>query len=239
MAGELVALVQVGHAGRCSRKVRADPAARAGPAAADIVAAPCAVDRHPRGRVGRGRRRRRRAARAPPAAAAAARGDRRGRRGAGRAVRGRCRARARATWRRACCRCGPTSPTYEMPNDDPEALERRVRVDYPVARRPRARARASCPTLRLQRALATPRAHPRAARRCSCGRTGSGSWSRTAPSPTCCCATASASRAAAALIYAMFDLGADRLLGDPDRAAVVRGARRGGWATAGRPSCGG
>jgi hypothetical protein len=45
--------------------------------------------------------------------------------------------------------------TYQMPNDDPEALERRVRVAYPVW--------ADCkiglgttPTLRLQRALATP-----------------------------------------------------------------------------------
>ena len=32
--------------------------------------------------------------------------------------------------------------TYKMPNDDPEALERRVRVDYPVKRRPADRRRA-------------------------------------------------------------------------------------------------
>jgi membrane-associated phospholipid phosphatase len=44
---------------------------------------------------------------------------------------------------------------YEMPNDDPEALERRVRVRYPV-RADKAIGLGTTPTLRLQRALATP-----------------------------------------------------------------------------------
>ena len=45
--------------------------------------------------------------------------------------------------------------TYQMPNDDPAALERRVRIDYPVrvdrVHRPR-----QLPTLRLQRAFGAP-----------------------------------------------------------------------------------
>jgi hypothetical protein len=45
--------------------------------------------------------------------------------------------------------------TYKMPFDDPEALERRVRVEYPV-RIDRALGLGTTPTLRLQRALGTP-----------------------------------------------------------------------------------
>ena len=45
--------------------------------------------------------------------------------------------------------------TYEMPNDDPEALERRVKVAYPV-RVDKTIGLGTTPTLRLQRALATP-----------------------------------------------------------------------------------
>jgi hypothetical protein len=45
--------------------------------------------------------------------------------------------------------------TYKMPNDDPAALERRVRVAYPV-RVDRALGLGTTPTLRLQRALGTP-----------------------------------------------------------------------------------
>ncbi len=44
---------------------------------------------------------------------------------------------------------------YEMPNDDPEALERRVHVDYPV-RVDRLIGLGTLPGLRLQRALARP-----------------------------------------------------------------------------------
>jgi membrane-associated phospholipid phosphatase len=44
---------------------------------------------------------------------------------------------------------------YEMPHDDPEALEARVRVAYPV-RVDRALGLGTLPTLRLQRALSTP-----------------------------------------------------------------------------------
>jgi hypothetical protein len=45
--------------------------------------------------------------------------------------------------------------TYEMPNDDPEALERRTRVAYPV-RVDRFIGGGTTPTLRLQRGLAHP-----------------------------------------------------------------------------------
>jgi membrane-associated phospholipid phosphatase len=44
---------------------------------------------------------------------------------------------------------------YEMPNDDPEALAARVRVDYPIAI-DRALGLGVPPTLRLQRAFASP-----------------------------------------------------------------------------------
>jgi hypothetical protein len=45
--------------------------------------------------------------------------------------------------------------TYKMPNDDPEALEARVKVAYPV-KADRAIGLGTTPTLRLQRTLATP-----------------------------------------------------------------------------------
>jgi membrane-associated phospholipid phosphatase len=45
--------------------------------------------------------------------------------------------------------------TYQMPNDDPEALARRVRVEYPV-RADKAIGLGTTPTLRLQRLLGTP-----------------------------------------------------------------------------------
>jgi membrane-associated phospholipid phosphatase len=45
--------------------------------------------------------------------------------------------------------------TYSMPNDDPEALRARVRVEYPV-RADRLLGRGTTPTLRLQRAFGTP-----------------------------------------------------------------------------------
>jgi membrane-associated phospholipid phosphatase len=44
---------------------------------------------------------------------------------------------------------------YEMPHDDPEALERRVRIDYPV-RVDRVLGLGTPPTLRLQRLLSEP-----------------------------------------------------------------------------------
>jgi hypothetical protein len=45
--------------------------------------------------------------------------------------------------------------TYQMPNDDPEALARRVRVAYPV-RIDRALGLGTTPTMRLQRTFGTP-----------------------------------------------------------------------------------
>ena len=142
------------------------------------------------------RRRHRGAARAPPPAAPAARGDRR----RPRPRRSRCacssRARARATSASACCRCGPTSRPTRCPTTIPSALERRVRVDYPVridrADRRAARRRRCASSARSARPGASARwekllvwSHwlwfrvPARDRRC-----------------TCCCATASASRAA-------------------------------------------
>jgi len=50
--------------------------------------------------------------------------------------------------------------TYQMPNDDPAALERRVRVSYPV-RADRFMGFGTTPTLRLQRALGRPGAFRR------------------------------------------------------------------------------
>jgi membrane-associated phospholipid phosphatase len=52
---------------------------------------------------------------------------------------------------------------YEMPNDDPEALAARVRVDYPIAI-DRALGLGVPPTLRLQRAFSAPGAVNRAER---------------------------------------------------------------------------
>lgn len=45
--------------------------------------------------------------------------------------------------------------TYQMPHDDPESLEQRVRIDYPV-KADRAIGLGTLPTLRLQRALSKP-----------------------------------------------------------------------------------
>jgi membrane-associated phospholipid phosphatase len=44
---------------------------------------------------------------------------------------------------------------FDMPDDDPDALLRRLRVDYPI-RVDRALGRGTCPTVRLQRALGRP-----------------------------------------------------------------------------------
>jgi hypothetical protein len=64
----------------------------------------------------------------------------------------RTRARDAAT---VCLQMWAYVATYQMPNDDPEALERRVRVAYPV-RADKAIGLGTTPTLRLQRALGTP-----------------------------------------------------------------------------------
>ena len=77
-----------------------------------------------------------------------------------------------------------------------------------------ARSRASTPTA-VRRAGARSIA-------CSCGPTGRGSWCRTARSSTSSCAGASAFARAAVMTYAVFDIGARRLLAGADRAAVVR-----------------
>ena len=46
--------------------------------------------------------------------------------------------------------------TYKMPNDDPEALERRVASGLPGARSTRSSGSATLPNLRLQRWFAAP-----------------------------------------------------------------------------------
>ena len=114
--------------------------------------------------------------------------------------------------------------TYEMPNDDPEALERRVRVAYPV-RVDRCSARGMTPTLRLQRALGRPGGFRR--------------WEKVLvwshwlwflfPHGTVALpAAAPPERFPRGAAHDVRDVRprADRLLGGPDRAAVVRRARR-------------
>ena len=120
---------------------------------------------------------------------------------------------------------------YEMPHDDPEALERRVQIAYPFGG-PGARAR------EIPRAppAAVRHARPfRVARRCWCGRTGCGSWSPTAPSPTSSCAAPEGFERRRDPTYAVFDLG---LVGywAVRRAPVVR--RAPGSPRRARPSCG-
>ena len=78
---------------------------------------------------------------------------------------------------------------FDMPDDDPDALLKRLRVEYPI-RVDRAIGLGTAPTVRLQRALGRegkigPLEY--GLRRC----TGPGSWCRTARSPTSCSATAS------------------------------------------------
>ena len=69
-----------------------------------------------------------------------------------------CVARPR-TWRRDVGMCALQMwayiAAYEMPNDDPDALRRRVRVDYP-ARVDRALGLGATPTQRLQHLFAQP-----------------------------------------------------------------------------------
>jgi PAP2 superfamily protein len=63
------------------------------------------------------------------------------------------------TWRRDVATCALQMwayiAAYEMPNDDPEALRRRVRIDYPV-RIDRALGLGATPTQRLQHLFARP-----------------------------------------------------------------------------------
>ena len=118
--------------------------------------------------------------------------------------------------------------TYQMPNDDPERLLARVRVRYPVVRRPRASASASCRACGCSAPSRAMRAS-RCARpsRRSCGATGCGSSSRTGRSPTCSPAARDQLAGGAAQIYAVFDLGLIGYWARAHRAAVVRG-RAGG-----------
>ena len=119
------------------------------------------VDRHPTGGVHGARRGVRGAAGAPPSEAPAARGDRHG----GDAPRSRCacssRARASATSRWSCLQMWAYVATYQMPNDDPIALERRVRIDYPV-RADRAIGRGVTPDAAPAAGVRAARAHQRA-----------------------------------------------------------------------------
>ena len=229
MAGEDVARLEIGggtypvlpHAARRAQPGRractaARGAARAlarapdaRPSRADLYCPPRApVEPSVPGRRLGGRRRRRGGpAGPPPGAPRAPGGHRRLRRRAVRAVRRASRARARATWRPARCRCGRYIAHYEMPNDDPEALERARARRLPGPDRPRARAR-------------------RAAGRCGCSarsaRPGGAAARRAGArlgalavvphpardgAPTCWPATATASRPAALRMYAVFDLG--------------------------------
>ena len=95
---------------------------------------------------------------------------------------------------------------YDMPDDDPIALLRRTRVDYPIAI-DRVLGGGETPTLRLQRALGTPgvvRPHDLAL---SLGALELVPRSRTARWPRCCGDTRSASRARPASWPGTFDAG--------------------------------
>ena len=114
--------------------------------------------------------------------------------------------------------------TYEMPNDDPEALERRVRVAYPV-RVDRFIGGGTTPTLRLQRALG----HAGGFRRWEKALVWShwlwflfphGTVALPAPAPP------GALRARGRARVRDVRPRGHRLLGGPDRAALVRGASR-------------
>ena len=112
---------------------------------------------------------------------------------------------------------------YEMPNDDPERAARARPGSTTRSRRPRARARASRRRVRLQRRFSTPGEINRFERVLV--------WCHwvwfVVPHASVALRAAarrpSGSASAAARMYAVFDLGAVVLLGDPDRAAVVRG----------------
>ena len=84
--------------------------------------------------------------------------------------------------------------TYQMPNDDPDELERRVRIDYPV-NVDRLIGGGTTPTLRLQRAFGTP-GRINAGERADLVALDLVPRSRTAPRRSCCSATAISSRAA-------------------------------------------
>ena len=96
---------------------------------------------------------------------------------------------------------------YEMPNDDPEALAARVRVDYPIAI-DRALGLGVPPTLRLQRAFSAPGRRSTAASACWSGATGCGSPCPTRPSRTCGGGRPSGSRPRRRGCTAVFDVGA-------------------------------
>ena len=107
---------------------------------------------------------------------------------------GSCHARARATRASASWSTWAYLATYKMPYDDPAALERRVRVEYPVCI-DRARARHHADAAPPARAWHGPGASARG-RRCWSGCIGRGSCSRTGPPSTCCFVIASATCAA-------------------------------------------
>ena len=223
-----------------NRSPRSD--ARRGSAGADILAHVVRVsERHPYRRVGGCRGGHGRAARPPapshPApvvtGAAAA------------APLGLCVAMPRS--RDATSPCAPADvrlrhDATRCPTTTRTRLRARVHLDYPV-RADRILGLGELPSLRLQRALA------RAGR----GRAPAGAGDQVlvwcalavvrgparhrrlhprAPS-------ASASRAPPRMTYAVFDLGADRLLGAADRAALVRGRCRARWRDHASPACGG
>ena len=179
------------------------------------------LDRHPRGRLHGARRRPRGAVAPPPAPPQAARRDRRRRSDALRPGALFPRSRARDVGMCALQMYAYLA-TYQMPNDDPEKLMARVRVEYPV-KADRLIGRGTTPTLRLQRALGDPGRFRR--------------WEKVAGVVALGLVRVPARdgrlRAAQAPRPVPARRGADlrdvrprrdRLLGDPDRAAVVRGA---------------
>ena len=186
------------------------------PTRGHILPPRAAVEGDPSNRLGDGRGGHRRAAAAQARERAAARRCRRSpspRRSGWRSPCGARRARDVAV---CALQMWAYVAAYKTPHDDAEAQRARVHVAYPIVA-DRVLGLGELPTVRLQRALArVGHRRPGVARRstaCSCGRTGAGSRSRTAPLPTCCVRAPERFPRAAALTYAVFDIGAMRLLG--------------------------
>ena len=143
--------------------------------------------------------------------------------GARRAVRRAAASGARETSRVCALNMWAYLAAYEMPHDDPERLDAARPVGYPIVARPRARARRAADGAPAAR-FSTPGA--------STGFERVLVWCHwlwfVVPHASVAVRAGSAgpsdSPRAAARMYAVFDLGAAVLLGDPDRAAVVGGA---------------
>ena len=128
---------------------------------------------------------------------------------------------------------------YDMPDDDPEDLLARTRVDYPT-RVDRGWAAGACPPTASSARWAGPGRSAATTWRCR-GCTGAGSSCPTARSATCCCATTTTFLRSAMLMAATFDLGLVVYWACPRRRPGTR-RRAAGWRRCGgswsRPASG-